>query len=126
MADHDWSKEAIFDAPLVQRELEQRIKMQRPAGVDARIVSPPVQQDLRVILDNPQLAAELWNQVQEPDAAPPAEKPPTEAETAVQMALALSLLHALHTQDIPGREHLAEPNRAKPRRNEDDLGVDEL
>jgi hypothetical protein len=124
MSDQDWSKQAFFDAPIARQELE-RLKLERPAGAEAqRIVSPPVQapvqEDLRAILANPQLAEQLWHDVDSVSAPSVSRaEQPSDAEAVIQVGLALYVLHALHSQDKPGFQHLSEP----PDDDEDELGV---
>jgi hypothetical protein len=118
MSEQEWSKEAIFETPVLQQELRERMKLQRPAGIDTRIVSPPaqapVQEELRQIFDDPLLAAQLWQQVQDVAPDEPAPRAPDD-ELAVQMGLAVYILHGLHAKDRGVHEHLPRPGRSRAR-----------
>jgi hypothetical protein len=128
MSEHEWGKEGIFDLPQMRREVEQRIEIERPADHDvARAPAPPVPEQavpaLRAVLENPQLAAELWRQVDlgpPPVHVPHAEPRPPDAVAAVQLGMALYLLHALHAPDKPGYEHLIRGEGTLPGSEDED------
>jgi hypothetical protein len=130
MSEQDWGKEAILDSPHVRQQLEQQLQiLHPPADQAARVTSPPVpapaQEELRAVLDNPRLAEALWQHVSVPlplPTAQPADQPPDDAVTMVQLGLALYYLHALHFQDQPGHEHL--PRNEGRARSDDDEGED--
>jgi hypothetical protein len=123
MADQEWSKNAIFDPALVRRVVEEQIHVEKPADIAiGRATSPPVPGlEQRAILADPQIV-ELWQQiaVEAPRDTPQADPPPNDAATVAQMSMALYFLHALHTQDKPGHEHLPRDERKQPGQDEDD------
>jgi hypothetical protein len=73
-----------------------------------QVVAPPMPDPakaaLPVVLHDPMVQAELWQQV--PTDVPPADP----AVTAVQLGMAVYFLQALHTPDKPGYEHLVRDN----------------
>lgn len=122
MSDDKFSPEAFIDAPVVRQQVEERMKIEQPPCADlARDVAPPLpdpaREQLRVVLNDPALAGAVW---QEPG---PEAAPPDDAQAAVQLGMALYLLHALHSGDKPGQEHLPRPGER--RRDEDDDGSTE-
>ncbi len=134
MADHSWNHEAIFDSPVVRQDVEQRIKLERPAA--PAVQQPPPAPELRAVLDNPQMAAAFWGPApaaqpfqqplnNAPVAVQQAEPQPTDSEAVIQVGLALYLLQAIHFPEKPGYEHLPRETR-RPRRlgeNDDVEGV---
>jgi hypothetical protein len=124
MSDQDWCKEALFETPHMKEQIQKPMEIVHPPTEEPGRVTPlPVpeqaQQELRVVLDDPLLAAALWQNVDAPGTSPttPATThQPDDAGTAVQMGMALYLLHALHFQGKPGHEHLV---REEEQREED-------
>ena len=114
MAEHDWGKEAIFDPPLVRQQIE-RIRIEVPPAVEAE-PAPPLPDAVRAALENPQAVDRALERLDMPAA-----RRPSDAETIASLALSISLLHSIHTQDMPGREHLPQP--ANPEEDHDRPGL---
>jgi hypothetical protein len=119
MSESEW-KGPLFDPPQVRREVEQPVRVEQPADIEVRqVVAPPAPDERQAVLhavqNDPQLAAELWRQVDAAETAPA--QPPDKSQTIAQLGLALYLLQTLHTQDKPGYEHLI---REQPAPDEDE------
>ena len=114
----DQEHEAIYDAPLVRRDLEERLKVDPPPADQARDVAPPdpARQALRAVLADPVLAGAL---LQEAAAQAPADAPPDDAEAAAQLVMALYLLQTVHADGKPGHEHLVRTRRDDDEREEE-------
>jgi hypothetical protein len=108
MSDQQWSEQGLIVPPMVREHVEQPIQIERPPGVEATQVAPlPMPApELRAVMANPVLAADLWNQLDNrPQAAPPVQRP-DDSEAIIQMGMALYFLHAVHFPGKPGFEHL--------------------
>jgi hypothetical protein len=118
MADHEWSKNAIFDPALVRRAVEDQVHVEPPADIaTARAPAPPVpgpeQIERRAVLANPQMV-EFWRE--KAADTPQADPPPDAAATVAQLSMALYFLQALHSQD----KHLSRDETSKPDTDEAD------
>jgi hypothetical protein len=118
MADHEWSKNAIFDPALVRRVIEEQVHVEPPADVAvARAPAPPVpgpeQIERRAVLADPQMV-EFWRE--KAADTPQADPPPDDAATVAQLSMALYFLQALHSQD----KHLSRDENIRPDTDEDD------
>jgi hypothetical protein len=103
MSEEQWAKGPLFDPPHVRHQVEQQMKIERPAECELRQVVAPPMPDQR-------LQEVLWQ-------TPVTEQAPEESLPIAQLGLALYFLHALHAPDKPGFEHLP--------RSEEDVGPPE-
>jgi hypothetical protein len=122
MSESQWGKGPLFEPPVVRVEAEQQLRVERPPEIDVRqVMAPPLpapmQAAMQAVQNNPQLAAELWRQV---DAGPPPSEQPSEAQTIAQLSLALYLLQTLHVEGKPGYEHLVRDTAAPPDEDDDE------
>jgi hypothetical protein len=111
MSDKEWGKEALFDAPHA-RELAEKIKIEQPVQVEHAAALPlptPLDDATRAVLGNPHILEHVWRQPEPTEQLP--EQKPNEIETAAAVAMSLSLLHSIHTQDQPGARHLRHGER---------------
>lgn len=116
MSESQWGKGPLFEPPVVRVEPEQQVKVERPPEIEVRqVMAPPapgaIPAALQAVQHNPQLAAELWRQL---DAGPPPSEQPNEAQAVAQLSLALYLLQTLHVEGKPGYEHLVRDTAAPP------------
>lgn len=119
MSDQDW-KETLFESPVVRHQVEQPMKIELPPGAQAERVAaapPPGQAELRAVLDNPVLAAQLWSDVQASAADRGVIPPVTAQASAANLAnigLCIYLLYSIHFTGRPGHEHLPGGDDPRP------------
>src|SRR4051794_27456276 len=95
MSDEEVARRAVFHPPVVRPDVPEAVRVERPPHVDVEVVAPPAP-ELRAALDDPKLAAEVWQ----------ADAPADDGDAATQLALAFYLLQSLHVPSKPGYEHL--------------------
>jgi hypothetical protein len=118
MSDHEWEKGPLFDPPHVRMESEQQIRIERPADIDVRqVTAPVVPGQHQAIPVDPALALQVWQQLDPVAAAHDATSAThaqSDAQTVVQLGLALYLLQAVHAEEKPGYEHLVRDAESRP------------
>jgi hypothetical protein len=120
MSEQDWSKQGIFDTPLVRCVAQEQMQIEQPIAVDiAAAPAPPVPDEQRAAvfaaLANPPLA-NIQDQLSTVETSP--EQPADRAATVAQLGMALYLLQTLHWQDQPGAEHAS--RRESPDEEDDE------
>src|SRR5262245_6013139 len=104
MPEQEWGQDGMYDAPVTRRAVDE-IRIERPPGLDqvpAVLPPGPDVHSLRATLENPQLADEVWRRVDADQL--PAEQDSEQHSTLAELATAVYLLHAVHSQNSPTQE----------------------